>query len=286
MLQAHRPLLVQMHLLLSPPGAEIVRPPASSLLRAPGCLSKTGRMHSKALLTGEPCPVWTGPGMAQTGQIPASPSRPIQTDGQAFDTEMSTDLLLVPAAAAAEPDAELPMQLAKAAAAPDVTIAAQSSRPRPAGLQRRLASGPLAQTPPRPRGNAPQPAPVGLGIETLLAELFQKNQAARSAAPAQEQSASPQTPLPQSAPSTDHPDHPDAAQVRVVKCQPANFCQAVIFWDSDVRLLQERTACRPQHEMMTTSAGSQLEARNSQYPLSHLTVCLCSLQLELRLICW
>lgn len=134
---------------------------------------------------------------------------------------MSTDLPLVPgpaAAAAAGHDAAVLMQGAQAGDAPDPAVAAQLSRPRPAGLQRRLASGTLAQTPPRPRDSAPQPVPAAPGIETLLAELFQNNHAAITAAAEQKQSGPDQAYTAPPAPSTDHAAPPDAAQVRT--CEP------------------------------------------------------------------
>ncbi|KAK9819117.1 hypothetical protein WJX74_004373 [Apatococcus lobatus] len=135
-------------------------------------------------------------GMNHPAQLQESPARAIQKMRDAPDAGVSTASLTVldvsnPVAAAAsapEPDIMPLVQSAQAGRASDTnstaTAGGQFARPKPMGLHRRLASQGMAPSPARPvpKGRALREAPAAPNIESLLAEIFQNNQAANTPA--------------------------------------------------------------------------------------------------------
>ncbi|KAK9819096.1 hypothetical protein WJX74_000052 [Apatococcus lobatus] len=163
-------------------------------------------------------------GVNQLAQLQESPSGPVQKNMEALKAGMSTDTPRVlnvsnsvaAAASAPEPDIVPLVQLAQAGRASDMTSTAfaggQFSRPKPMGLHRRLASQGLAPSPARPvpKGHALLGTPAGPNIESLLAEIFQNNQAANTPA---EASMKRDAAVASSASSENAIDLPEAAQL-------------------------------------------------------------------------
>ncbi|KAK9866415.1 hypothetical protein WJX84_011269 [Apatococcus fuscideae] len=92
------------------------------------------------------------------------------------------------------------------------TAGGQFARPKPMGLHRRLASQGMAPSPARPvpKGRALREAPAAPNIESLLAEIFQNNQAANTPA---EASMKREAAVASSASSENAIDLPEAAQL-------------------------------------------------------------------------